>query len=63
MEQCKIEKACTEVLVSSVNIQDAKNSPFLNDKKCNKNQVEVKEDGNSTCKEKAADGKLPNSLS
>ena len=63
LEQCEIEKACTEVIVSSVIIQDAKNSPFMNGKKCNISQVEVKEDGNSTCKEKATDGKRPNSLS
>ena len=60
MEQCKQDNACNKVTVASVNIQDAKNSPFSNVKKCNENQAKFGEKGNLTCKEKVTGGKKRN---
>ena len=63
LERCKLDNACNEVSVSSVNIQDAKNSAFSNGKKCNENQVKFGEKGNFTCKEKVIGGKKHKILS
>ena len=60
MERCKLDNACNGVSVSSVNIQDAKDSQFSNVKKCNENQVKFGDKGNFTCKEKVTGGKKRN---
>ena len=62
LERCKLDNAYNEVSVSSVNIQDAKNAPFSNIKKCNENQAKFGEKGNFTCKEKVTGGKKHNLL-
>ena len=57
LENCRKDKACGEILVSSVNIHNAKTARFLDTKKCNASQIKVKEDGDSTCKEMAYSSK------
>ena len=44
--------------ISSVNIQDAIKPKLSKSKNCNESQIEVKENGVSTCKEKATSGNV-----
>ena len=57
-EKCKLDKACNKLSISSVNIQDAIKPKLSKSKNCNESQIEVKENGVSTCKEKATSGNV-----